>query len=209
MIKKLVFASASALMLVAGPVAAADLPERVYTQEPVAPAPFNWTGFYVGIQGGWAGGSDVDGWFGGGQIGFNYQAPGSTFVWGGELDGAFSNIGDSSTALGITTKSEVDHFGTARLRAGTAFDDTLLYVTGGAAWAHNKVSVTGLGNASKTHTGWTVGAGIEQGFGGGWSGKLEYLYADFGSANYFGGMNSGGFDVHVLRAGLNYRFGTY
>ncbi|MCC6948585.1 MAG: porin family protein [Bradyrhizobiaceae bacterium] len=208
MIKKLVFASASALMLVTVPVAAADLPSRVYVKEPMAPALFNWTGFYAGIQGGWAGGSDVEGWFGGGQFGFNYQAPGSTFVWGGEVDGAFTNIGNSSTALGITTKTEIDHFGTARLRVGRAFDTTLLYVTGGAAWAHNEISVTGLGRASKTHVGWTVGAGIEQAFGGGWSSKLEYLYADYGSANYFG-MPSGGFDTHMVRAGLNYRFGAY
>jgi len=206
MIRKLILAGASVLALVTGPAAAADLRQPVFTKGPMmAPPMFNWTGFYVGIHGGWAGGSDVEGWLGGGQLGFNYQTPGSTFVWGGEVDGAFSNIGNS--AAGVT--SEVDRLATARLRVGTASDQTLYYITGGAAWVHNEISVTGLGRNSKTHTGWTVGAGIERALGGGWSGKLEYLYADIGSANYFGGMNSGGFDVHSVRLGLNYRFGTY
>lgn len=206
--KKFVLAGTFALALVAAPATAADLSPRVFPKAPVMAPMFNWSGFYVGLNGGWAGGSDVEGWHGGGQLGFNYQAPGSAFVFGGELDGGFSNIGNSTTALGITVRSEVDRFATARLRAGTAFDRTLLYVTGGAAWAHNEISVTGLGSASKTHTGWTVGAGVEQALGGGWSGKFEYLYADFGSANYFGGMRSGGFDAHVVRVGLNYRFGA-
>ena len=209
MIRKFILAGASALALVAGPAAAADLGTPVFTKAPMmAPPMFNWTGFYVGIHGGWAGGGDVDGWHGGGQLGFNYQAPGSTFVWGGEVDGAVSNIGNSTTAGGITVSSEVDRLATARLRIGTAADQTLYYITGGAAWMHNEISVTALGRDSKTHTGWTVGAGVERALGGGWSGKLEYLYADIGSARYFGGMNSGGFDVHAVRLGLNYRFGT-
>lgn len=209
MIKKLILAGVSAAALLAGPAFAADMPSRVFAKAPMMEPMFNWTGFYAGVQGGWAGASGIDGWFGGGTIGFNYQAPGSAFVWGGELDGAFSNIGESVSGLGITVKSEVDHFGTARLRAGTAIDRSLLYVTGGAAWAHNEISVTGLGKDSKTHLGWTVGAGIEQALSGGWSGKLEYLYADFGSETYFGGLRSGEFDAHVVRAGLNYRFGSY
>jgi outer membrane immunogenic protein len=206
MIRKFVFAGASALAFVAGSAQSADLRAPIYTKGPLMAAPmFNWTGFYAGLHGGYAGGSDVDGWHGGGQLGFNYQAPGSTFVFGGEVDGAFANIGNS--AAGVT--SEVDRLATARLRIGTAADQTLYYITGGAVWAHNEITATGLGRDSKTHFGWTAGAGIERALGGGWSGKLEYLYADVGSANYFGGMNSGGFDVHAVRLGLNYRFGAY
>jgi outer membrane immunogenic protein len=205
MIRKYILAGASALALVAGPAAAADLGAPIFTKGPMMAPMFNWTGFYVGIHGGWAGGSDVEGWLGGGQLGLNYQAPGSTFVFGGEVDGAFSNIGNS--AAGVT--SEVGRLATARLRIGTASDRTLYYLTGGAVWAHNEITATGFGRDSKTHFGWTAGAGIEQAFGNGWSGKLEYLYADIGSADYFGGMNSGSFDVHTVRVGLNYRFGAY
>jgi outer membrane immunogenic protein len=209
MFRKFVLAGASALALVAGSASAADLRAPVFKGPQFVPM-FNWTGFYVGLHGGYAGGSGVDGWLGGGQLGFNYQAPGSAFVFGGEVDGAFSNIGNSATLGGVVTvSSEADRLATARLRIGTAADQTLYYLTGGAVWAHNEISVTGLGRDSKTHFGWTAGAGIERALGGGWSGKLEYLYADIGGADYFGGMNSGSFDMHAVRLGLNYRFGSY
>src|SRR5882724_12000043 len=65
-----------------------------------APTPaFNWSGFYVGAMGGygWSDrgtvngvvgtGLDAKGGFAGGTVGFNYQAPGSMFVFGAEADG--------------------------------------------------------------------------------------------------------------------------
>jgi outer membrane immunogenic protein len=172
---------------------------------------FNWTGFYAGVHAGYAW-SDADGWFAGGQIGFNHQAPGSPIVWGLELDGAFADIGQSLTVGGITASSEANHFGTVRGRVGTAMDRTLLFVTGGLAWVHNEISFTALGvtvSDSNTHTGWTVGAGVEQDFGSGWSWKFEYLYADFGSKTYFASIApfSASADVHTVKLGLNYRFG--
>ena len=199
----------SAAFLLAGivlPVSAlaADYPARPMSQV----SAFNWTGFYAGVHAGY-GWNDIDGWFGGGQIGFNVQAPGNPLVWGIELDRAFSNIGDSATVAGVTAKTNADYFGTLRGRVGASVDRTLLYVTGGFAWARNEISVTALGvtvSDTQTHTGWTVGAGLEQDIGSGWSGKLEYLYADFGSENYFGALPSGDFDIHTVKLGLNYRF---
>ena len=62
---------------------------------------------------------------------------------------------------------------------------------------------------SQTRLGWTVGAGVERKFSAAWSGKLEYLYLDFGSKTYFAGT-AGQADVsfhdHVFRAGINYAF---
>jgi outer membrane immunogenic protein len=192
-------------LFVAGSAAAADYP----TVKPNTPVrAFNWSGFYAGIHAGYAW-SDADGWFAGGQLGFNYQPAGSPWVWGIELDGAFADISDTATVGLISGTIEADHLGTLRARLGTSVDRTLFYVTGGIAWVHNEISVTALGttvSASNTHTGWTAGAGVEQDFGGGWSGKLEYLYADFGSKNYFG-VASGSFDTHTVKLGLNYRFG--
>lgn len=99
-------------------------------------------------------------------------------------------------------------FATFRGRAGVlAHPQTLLYATGGLAvgefkyTAQNTTSVqvftpgltgtTPLGaplvmagakaSSSDTRVGWTVGAGVERKFSPNWSGKLEYLYMDFGS----------------------------
>lgn len=214
---------------------AADL--RPAYKAPPAPvmAAFNWSGFYWGLNGGWAtgdaglsnaGGSvsvDIDGGFFGGQIGWNWQAPGSPWVWGVEVDSAWADIGDSaSTTIGgatFTASSDLDYFGTARLRVGYAWDRVLWYVTGGLAWASNEISfgvtapagIAGI-SSSNTHVGWTVGGGVEWAFADPWSVKLEYLFMDFGNEGYFGGVGAGGFDadaqIHTFKIGVNYRWGA-
>jgi outer membrane immunogenic protein len=53
--------------------------------------------------------------------------------------------------------------------------------------------------------GWTVGAGVEPTL----SGKLEYLYLDFGSKTYFAGTaNQADVSFHddIFRVGINYAF---
>lgn len=78
----------SAVALMSGPVLGADIARPVYKAPVVIPA-YNWTGFYVGVHGGYGAGNadvssagfarsaDIDGWFGGGQIGLNWQGAGS------------------------------------------------------------------------------------------------------------------------------------
>jgi outer membrane immunogenic protein len=87
----------------AGGANAADLP--VYTKAPKA-APYNWTGFYLGVEGGAGWGnalqSDATGWnsgtyqpngaFVGGTIGYNWQLY-NNWVLGLEGDGAWADIG--------------------------------------------------------------------------------------------------------------------
>src|ERR1700683_5014498 len=86
----------------AGRAWAADLPTTKGLPAPPLPAPFSWTGFYVGLHAG--GAWDSDAWhfliagththndaqsaFGGGQAGYNYQI--SSFVLGveGDISGA-------------------------------------------------------------------------------------------------------------------------
>jgi outer membrane immunogenic protein len=218
----------AALALSVGSAKAADLPARdVYRAPVVAPA-FNWTGFYLGVVGGYAFGSNditsnFNGGFVGGTIGYNWQPVGSNFVFGVEADGGWTNFGDSgsATAAGITVtaSSEAQALATLRARLGAAFDRTLVYVTGGGAWARNEITVSvaapalGIaGSASDTqnHFGYVIGAGVEQAFGQ-WTGKIEYNYIGLGSENYFssivaGGLASGDADVHLIKGGLNYRF---
>jgi outer membrane immunogenic protein len=127
-------------------------------------------------------------------------------------------------------------FATFRGRAGVLVDpQTLLYATGGlavgefrySAQTTTSIQVFGPGGAgvipagpplvfagaaassSDTRVGWTVGAGVERKFSPNWSGKLEYLYMDFGSKTYFSGtlnQASVSFRDHVARAGINYQF---
>lgn len=200
---------------------AADLP----TKAPLYAAPvFSWTGFYVGINGGagWADtdsvfaagiGLDMTGGFFGGQIGYNWQF--GQFVIGAEIDGQWANISDTVGVPGIATfESNIDFFGSARLRAGYAIQQqALIYLTGGVAFANNEITLSApiiaipAFSDNQTHVGWTVGAGLEFAFSPHWTAKVEYRYASYGSEDYFNAfLSSGDVDVSTVHVGVNYKF---
>ena len=208
---------------------AADIARPVYKAAPVVATAYNWSGFYIGIHGGYGwgdvnllgGSGDIDGWFAGGTLGWNWQGAGSPWVFGIEVDSAWSNIERDVTTVagGIVANafSDLTYFGTARARLGYAFDRAMIYATGGLAWGHNEigasVAVPGFvvgATSSNTHMGYAVGAGVEWALANNWTAKVEYLYLDLGSETYFGGAAGGGFDasldVHTVKVGLNYRF---
>jgi outer membrane immunogenic protein len=206
------------------PASAADLPRGpMVTKAPVMAPAFNWTGFYLGVYGGYAFGSGdwdgADGGMAGGTIGYNWQAPGSMWVFGIEGDGGWTNFGDSVTvtagAVTATAFTEAEATATLRARLGAAWDRTLFYVTGGGAWIRNEigvnVAVAGIGAAgisdTQNHFGYVVGGGIEHAFLPNWSAKVEYLYFGMGEETYFGVVNSGDINFHTIKFGLNYRFG--
>jgi outer membrane immunogenic protein len=181
--KKFLLSGVALAVLVATPALAADMATRgpVYKAPAAAPL-FNWTGFYIGAHGGYgwgdASGFDTTGWFGGGQLGVNYQfAP--NWVWGVEADVSGADISDSIPGQAFKT----DVFGTARLRLGYTVDRVMVYGTGGLAWANSKASLGGVSDSS-SNFGWALGAGIEYAFAPNWSAKLEYIHADYGSDTY-------------------------
>src|SRR5262249_20402438 len=155
--KRFLLASAAMLALtgLVGTANAADLPRQVYTKAPPMMAPYyNWTGFYVGINGGGGWGTanwnstgdfDVSGGVVGGTVGYNWQF--GTGVVGPEGDIAWADIsGTTATGCvggGCSTKNT--WLGTARGRVGYAFDRIMPYVTGGAAF----------GDVEATHPGAT------------------------------------------------------
>jgi outer membrane immunogenic protein len=199
-------------------VSAADLAARPYTKAPVAAPGINWSGFYAGVIGGYAWG-DVKGGFGGGTIGYNWQAPGSIWVWGLEVDAVGADAKDSATGFigGIpvaTAEDKIDAFGSVTGRVGVTAGAALFYAKGGYAWADNRISATLLGvtlfDESKVHSGWTVGAGTEYMFAPNWSAKVEYMYADYGSERYLTAIAAPGLDIgvvtHSVKAGINYHF---
>jgi len=198
--------------MLAAPFAAnaADLRAPTYKAPAyVAPLAPSWTGFYVGLNAGYAFG-DADwstfaadpsptGFLVGGTIGYNLQT--GSWVWGIEGDLAWANVDDS---VGART-SEMTWFGTARGRIGYAgFGSMMPYITGGAAFAGVENSI-GAASVSETRVGWTAGLGLEYMVWSNWSVKLEYLYADLGTADGPAATNVD-MTANTVRAGLNYRF---
>ncbi len=207
--KKLLLAAGAAMATVtAMPALAGDLPYRRndYYQAP-SPAPlFNWTGFYVGGNAGYAWGSaiggDPSGFAGGITGGYNYQfSPNS--VIGFETDIAFSSASDTNAGR----KFETDYLGTLRARLGYSVGNVMFYGTGGAAYGKNELSMGGLSN-DQVHWGWTLGAGVEAMLTQNVSAKFEYLYVDLGNQTYQSvvGPQSIGYTTSLLRGGVNYRF---
>jgi outer membrane immunogenic protein len=204
---------------------AADLPVRgpVYKAAPFVQAP-TWTGAYVGVHAGYAwgtatssvggssGSTDIDGGFGGGQIGYNWQQPGSNWVLGVEADVSGGDIGFDETVPGIGGSStSINLMGTVRGRLGfTITPTTLIYGTGGFAWARNKAEINAVNfgsiSSSATHTGWAAGAGIEHAFAPNWTARLEYLHTDYGTETYFNSPIGISADTDQVRVGINYLF---
>lgn len=227
--KKYLLSGVAALgILAAGAASAADLPSR---KGPVAapyyPPVFTWTGFYVGVNAGYAWGQidstglgvlnngfdDPDGFTGGGQIGYNYQI--GQWVIGAEADfqGADLKATAFDVASGFRASNEINWYGTVRARVGYAFDRFLPYVTGGFAYGQVKNKLSGpLFTLSDDNTqyGWTLGAGLEYAFTNNLTAKIEYLYVDLDkeSLTVPGGTFTSNVETKfsVVRAGLNYKF---
>lgn len=229
--KRILLAGVALLALTAAqPTLAADAP--VYKgPAPVTAAPFNWSGFYIGVNGGYAWGTgfweydgfpglpgsfNVDGGLVGGTIGWNWQAPGSNLVWGFEGDLDWTNIKGGGTCPNVAYQCNVSNswLGTLRGRIGMAANTVLMYVTGGVAFGdvNAEFSPADFPGQKNTRTGWTIGAGVEVAIGRNWSAKAEYLYVDLGRFNGCTAVNCAGppvtigFTPSILRIGANVRF---
>jgi outer membrane immunogenic protein len=148
---------------------------------------------------------------------------------GGPCFPGFTFLPPGATGVSLSLEEKLRWFSTLRGRVGVTLTPTwLLYVTGGLAIgnfdtdaaltgftnAAPSVAVTATNSTSQTKAGWTLGAGVEAVITGKWTGKLEYLYVDYGTisgnvANTAIGLQanySSHITDNILRAGLNYRF---
>lgn len=221
---KLIGTGVAALTLLAASFSAqaADMPRPIYKGVRSVVAYYNWTGFYVGINGGYAWGTSEwttpaintspSGWLIGGTLGYNYQM--GSVVLGIEGDFDYADVRGTAACGAFVCETKTTYLGTIRGRLGYAFDRFMPYVTGGGAYGDIKASSTDPattgGSASKF--GWTVGGGLEYAFLGNWSAKIEYLYVDLGTFNCGATCTIGplhneiSFNEHIVRAGLNYKF---
>jgi outer membrane immunogenic protein len=214
-------ASTIALLAMFGAAQAADIPPRYRApvSAPVMAPLYNWTGFYVGVNGGGGWGRsrwdsadafNVSGGLVGGTLGYNYQV--GQLVWGVEGDIDWSNIkGTTNTFCGLGCQTSNSWLATARGRLGYAADRFMPYVTGGAAFGDIRASTPGFGGNTTTNIGWTLGGGVEFALGGNWTAKAEYLYVDLGNFNCGIGCGAAvtdnvSFHTNIVRAGINYRF---
>jgi outer membrane immunogenic protein len=186
---------------------AADLPPPVAPRAPAVYVPpvlpvYNWSGFYVGVNGGWGWGTSKftftdaafpNGFSGtandsggvvGGTAGVNFQTGGFVFGVEGDWDWSGINTGTTLTICNVTGTCQTGNnwLATLRGRAGYAADRVLFYGTAGGAFANMQ---TVFGGVTTTHdqAGWTAGAGIEWAFADNWTAKVEYLYVNIGSSS--------------------------
>ncbi len=230
-----------------GAASAADLAVKApYVKAPVAMV-YDWTGFYIGVNAGVGVGRDYtrlavpaglsfeasylnpQGGVGGGQIGYNWQAPPSflgALVFGVEADIQGTGMRDNFTCLigclpaqNLNFNQRLDWFGTVRGRIGIAEGPVMSYVTAGWAYGSVKttmtqtIGITGVFSSDQNRSGWVWGSGVEASLGGNWTGKIEYLYLNLGdrldnfALNGFAQSMSTDIREHIFRVGLNYRIG--
>jgi outer membrane immunogenic protein len=191
--KKLVIA-ASILAASSASAFAADLAARPYTKAPpVVAALYDWSGFYIGINGGgvWShkcwdnnnlggivvapvvaeGCHDATGGTVGGQIGYRWQA--ASWVFGLEAQGNWADLSGSNVSLPafglLTNRSRIDAIGLFTGQVGYAWNNVLFYVKGGAMAVNDRYdglfanTNLVLDTASETRWGGAVGVGLDFG----------------------------------------------
>ena len=192
----------------AGPAMAADMAVKAPPPAPMIAPIYNWTGFYIGGNGGWGkshscvdfldgagvafaqGCRDRSGGVIGGQIGYRWQA--SQWVFGLEGQGDWADLSNTRVSVlnpALSTRTKTSGIGLFTGQIGYAWNASLLYLKGGAAVADNRFSVldnitgTELAASSATRWGGALGVGFEYGFTPNWSVGLEYDHLFMGHAN--------------------------
>jgi outer membrane immunogenic protein len=209
--KIFISATATVALLLTGMAAqSADLPQKAYAPPPVmVAAVYDWTGFYIGANGGYAssrncwgvvplgGGTAIpdgchsqSGGVVGGQIGYRWQ--GGPVVFGLEAQGDWASLRSSHVSVVnplLTDSSKVTGLGLFTGQIGYAWNSALLYVKGGAATTRNSLlqattfGGVGLNYATSTRWGGSIGVGFEYGFTPNWSAGIEYDRLIMGSSN--------------------------
>jgi len=214
---------------------AADLPARppAYAPPVVAPS-YNWTGIYLGVNGGWGWGKqdplniitnrfdsvsiDMSGGVVGGTAGAQIQS--GRVVIGFEADLDWANLTGSSliypsvagALIGpVNASTNISWESTVRARLGYAVDNMLFYMTGGLAILGAKTTLTTASGGQVCGTILNNCTGASRQVGAALGGGVEYGFTPNWSAKleylYIGAVSLSTSSHSEVRAGLNYRFG--
>lgn len=194
--KKTTSVIAAAVAMATAPVFAGSAEEPAFETSvpqaaPLAPSTPDWTGFYGGVQIGYANvdtniGGDDDAFIGGLTAGYDFDL--GQWVVGGSLDYDFT---DADVAGGV---AELENIFRAKVRGGYKIGQGLLYATGGYANA----DTDNLGSDD----GYFIGGGYEYLVNEAFSIGGEILYHEFDN------FNSTGADVDATTVQIRatYRF---
>jgi outer membrane immunogenic protein len=174
-----------------------------------APAPYDqsyyvstWQGFYAGVHAGFGDAGGADGFIGGGQIGYNWQA--GRVIYGVEADFTFSGIEEDVRVCApfacAHASASLDWFATVRGRLGYLIQPHILgYATAGfgiLSWSA-EAGISGCPGCEVrldgTETDFVVGLGVEMKFAETTMVRIEYLGVE---------------DVDIIRAGINFKLGN-
>jgi outer membrane immunogenic protein len=225
--------------------AAALLTVTAFTTQAVAadlppPAPifvpdvYDWNGFYLGANAGYGWGdagwsfpsgtvttsASIDGFIGGGQLGWQKQSGNVVFGIEGQFMGADISGGKICPGVPVMCENELSWLGLAGVRLGYAFDGSpvLAYINGGYAVASIKtlttVPLTGalITQDRQTHHGWYIGGGIDYGVNSNWIVGAEFNYVDLGSERHVpgdaGNRRDVEADLYVIRGRISFLFNS-
>lgn len=218
--------------------------------DPVQDFEHDWSGFYIGAHVGYGGANvsgqydiddmsagdtfeddgtgpfdlDLEGFLGGGQVGYNWQS--GSFVLGLEADITYTDWSDSITYTDDdeSVSAKTDFVGTLRGRAGVAMDNLLFFGTAGVALTDTRYTAdddasgdsggTNHGSVKFKDIGLVVGGGAEYAIDESWSIKAEALYFMFNDKKDTGNLTSdselGDYaaldDAWMARIGVNFHF---
>lgn len=225
--------SLGAVLLLAGPTFAADIPVNPSPAPAVAPVT-NWTGIYFGGNLGWAFGhatlctdativncttgpvdvvtQNPSSMVGGGQVGGRWQYNGIVLGAEGMFDAM--SLGATTLAIvpgftGLTRAITFNNLFSATGQLGFTWGPALIYGKGGWAGTNLEFSATSvrglvLNTTSSVTNGWTAGGGIEYMILPYMSVGVEYDYYRFDRTdNLLNLRNTGGILIPCAFCGIN------
>ncbi len=229
-------AAAALTVMLAQTALAADLPQRPVASPLLAPTPvYNWTGIYVGLNGGGGWGKQdplnlITNRFDGDSVDFSGGVFGGTagaqiqsghVVMGFEADLDWAGLKGSATFTpttggvpvggAVNAQTKIDWEATARARLGYANDNWLFYATGGLALLGTKTTFTPLLGGNCGTFGIVNCAGTNKQVGAALGAGVEYgITPNISAKLEYLYLTAASLDIShhsEIRVGLNYRFG--
>lgn len=227
--------AASALLASSFGSQAADLPATPARYAAPVVAPYNWTGIYVGLNGGYAWGQQdplniITNRFDNNSLSFSGGVFGGTFgaqiqaghvVLGLESDIDWANLKGTAiynpTVIGggpfglVSASTSIDWVSTARARIGYANENLLFYVTGGLALLGAKTNLAPVAGGTACGVVLTNCAGASRQLGAVLGAGMEYGFTPNWSTKIeYLHVTAASLDVShhsEVRLGINYRIG--